>query len=158
MNTTDIERLVAPVVAARGLEIDRVEILPAGRRRVVRVFLDGDGPGGLGPSLDDIAAATRVISGALDDSPVIGDAPYTLEVSSRGVDRPLTEAKHYRRNCGRLVQVTGAEFDLVGRITGVDDDAVVLEVDGAPLRVPLDGVARAVVQVEFNRTLADEEA
>lgn len=158
MKTTDLDRLLTPVVAALGLEIDRVEILPAGRRSVVRIFLDGDGASGLGPSLDEISDATRAISAALDASDVTGDAPYTLEVSSRGVDRPLTQAKHFLRNRGRLVQVTGADLELVGRITGVEDDAVVLEVDEQPHRIPLTGIDQAVVQVEFNRaTVAEEE-
>lgn len=158
MKTTDLDRLLAPVVAALGLEIDRLEVMPAGRRSVVRVFLDGDGPDGLGPSLDDIADATRAISRALDDSDVTGDAPYTLEVSSRGVDSPLTAVRHYRRNRGRLVKLTGAELDVVGRIVDVDDDAVTVEVDDQPRRVPLADVSRALVQIEFNRAFfADEE-
>ena len=81
-------------------------MLPAGKRRVVRIFLDGDGPQGRGPSLDEIADATRAISRELDDAPAMGSRPWTLEVSSRGVSRPLTEAKHYRRNTGRLISAT----------------------------------------------------
>lgn len=157
MKTTDLDRLAAPIVAALGLEIDRVEVLAAGRRSVVRFFLDGDGPEGLGPSLDEIAEATRAISTALDESPVTTDAPYVLEVSSRGVDRPLTQAKHYRRNRGRLVQVSGDGLDTTGRIVDVDADQVVLEVDGTEQRIPLAGIAQAVVQVEFNRPFAADE-
>lgn len=157
MKTTELDRLVSGIVAARGLEVDRVEILPAGRRRVVRIFLDGDGPAGLGPSLDEIAAATRAISTALDASPVLGERPYTLEVSSRGVGRPLTEAKHYRRNRGRLVELTGDALAVTGRIGGVTDDEVVLDVDGAERRVRLADVRRAVVQVELNRALDEDE-
>ena len=151
MKIPDLERLLTPVVAAQNLEIDRIEILPAGRRRVVRVFLDGDGPGGLGPSLDEIADATRAISAALDESPIPGEAPYTLEVSSRGVGRPLTEAKHFRRNRGRLVAVSGDGIDLTGRILDVGADDLVLDVDGTRRDLPLAGISQAVVQVELNR-------
>jgi ribosome maturation factor RimP len=160
MKTTELSRLLEPVVAGLRLELDRLEVLPAGRRKVVRIFLDGDGPDGRGPSLDEIAAATRAISDALDASTVTGNGPYTLEVSSRGVGRPLTEAKHYRRNTGRLVHVTGADLDLTGRIVGVSDSAVVLEVDGAQRSIDLAGVTQAVVQVELNRPLdeADDTA
>ena len=84
MNTTDLEALVAPVVAAHRLEVDRLEVMTAGKRSVVRVFLDGDGPEGRGPSLDEIADATRAISKVLDGAPAMGSQPWTLEVSSRG--------------------------------------------------------------------------
>lgn len=157
MNTPDLERLLTPVVAAQNLEIDRVEILPAGRRKVVRVFLDGDGPAGRGPSLDEIADATRAISAALDESPITGDAPYTLEVSSRGVGRPLTQAKHYRRNRGRLVKVSGAGDPVTGRILEVTADEVVLDVDGTRRTLALGEITQAVVQVELNRRPDEEE-
>lgn len=156
MRTADLEGLLTPVVAAQNLEIDRIEVLSAGRRKVVRVFLDGDGPAGLGPSLDEIAEATRAISTALDDSPVTGSAPYTLEVSSRGVGRPLTEPKHYRRNRGRLVALTGPGLELTGRIVGVTDDEVTLDLDGTDREIGFAGIDKAVVQVELNR-LPDED-
>lgn len=156
MKIPELEGLLTPVVAAQNLEIDRIELMSAGRRKVVRVFLDGDGPAGLGPSLDEIAEATRAISDALDDSPVTGQAPYTLEVSSRGVGRPLTEPKHYRRNRGRLVALTGPELDLTGRIVAVSDDEVTLDLDGSTRSVGFAGIDKAVVQVELNR-LPDED-
>lgn len=156
MNTPELVRLLTPVVAAHNLEIDRVEVLRAGRRSVLRVFLDGDGPAGRGPSLDEIAEATRAISTALDESTITGDAPYTLEVSSRGVGRPLTEPKHYRRNRGRLVEVSGPDGPLTGRIISASDDTVVLDVDGTECTIDFAGISQAVVQVELNR-LPDEE-
>jgi ribosome maturation factor RimP len=157
MKTADLEGLLTPIVAALELEIDRIEVVSAGRRKVVRVFLDGDGPKGLGPSLDEIAEATRAISNALDDSPITGQAPYTLEVSSRGVGRPLTEPKHYRRNRGRLVAVTGPELELTGRIVAVGDDEVTLDIDGTSRTLGLVGIDKAVVQVELNRLPDDED-
>lgn len=156
MKIPDLEGLLTPVVAAQNLEIDRIEVMSAGRRKLVRVFLDGDGPAGLGPSLDEIADATRAISNALDDSTITGQAPYTLEVSSRGVGRPLTAPKHYRRNRGRLVAVTGPELDLTGRIVAVTDDELTLDLDGETRVVGLAGIDKAVVQVELNR-LPDED-
>ena len=155
-----VTALVAPLVSALGLEVDRVELRPAGRRTLVQIYLDGDGPDGLGPSLDEISDATRAISAALDDSPVVGDGPYTLEVSSRGVGRPLTQPKHFRRNRGRLVELTLPDGTVTGRITAVDADAgqagaVVLDVDGAATTVALNSIDKAVVRVELNRP--DEE-
>lgn len=156
MKILDLEGLLTPVVTAQNLEIDRIEVMSAGRRKVVRVFLDGDGPKGSGPSLDEIAEATRAISATLDDSPITGQAPYTLEVSSRGVSRPLTEPKHYRRNRGRLVTLTGGELDLTGRIVAVSDDEVTLDLDGETRAIGFAGIDKAVVQVELNR-LPDED-
>lgn len=151
MEPATIAKLVAPAVTSCGLEVDRVEVLPAGKRRVVRIFLDGEGPKGRGPSLDDIADATRAISKVLDDAPAMGSHPWTLEVSSRGVSRPLTEAKHFRRNTGRLVALSTAEGEVTGRIVGVTDDAVTLDVEGAERTVPFATITRALVQVELNR-------
>lgn len=155
MNTADIEALVTPVVTAHSLEVDRLEVMTAGRRAVVRIFLDGDGPAGRGPSLDEIAEATRDISATLDGADITRGRPYTLEVSSRGVSRPLTEAKHFRRNTGRLVTLTVGGEQLTGRIRGADDETVEVEVDGASRRLPLADVTRALVQVELNRPVDD---
>lgn len=157
MQTAEIEALVAPVAAAHSLELDRLEVMTAGRRAVVRVFLDGDGPAGRGPSLDEIAAATRDISATLDGADITHGRPYTLEVSSRGVSRPLTEAKHFRRNTGRLVAFTLADGQVTGRVLGVVDDAIEVEVDGTSRRIPLAEVQRALVQVELNRPVEAAE-
>ena len=106
------------------------------RRRLVRVTIDGDGPDGHGPSLDEISEATAEISHCLDDSGAMGESPYTLEVSSRGVSTPLTQPRHYRRNIGHLVRFTlnpaeeqksGETFD--GRIAEAGEEVVTLEVE-----------------------------
>jgi len=155
MNAHDVIAVIAPDVAALGFEVDRVDIRAAGRRSLVQIYLDGDGPDGLGPSLDDIADATRVISSALDETPAVGDAPYTLEVSSRGVGQPLTQPKHFRRNRGHLVSLTTGDGKVTGRILATTDESVVLDVDGDERVVPFALIGKAVVQVEFNRP--DEE-
>ncbi len=162
MNEHALASLVEPILATAGLELDRMEIVRAGKRSVLRFYLDGDGPQGQGPSLDEIAEATRAISVALDDSPAVGNAPYTLEVSSRGVSRPLTEAKHFRRNTGRLVTLTVADGSLSGRILGADDEAVELDVDGTVRSVALADITHAVVTAELRKDVpgdddADEE-
>ena len=131
-----------------GLDVEAVEISAAGRRRLLRVAVDKDG----GVSLDDIAEATRALGTVLDESDAMGDRAYTLEVTSPGVDRPLTLPRHWRRNQERLVTVTLREGGtLTGRITSADDDAVVLDVDGASVSLSYDEVTKAKVQVEFNR-------
>ena len=124
---------------------------------MLRIYVDGDGPDGRGPSLDEIAGATRALSSALDDSPATGNAPYTLEVSSRGVSRPLTDPRHFRRNTGRLVALTLADGAVTGRITEADASGVTLDVDGAARRFEFDAITKAVVQAELRKdALADD--
>lgn len=139
---------VEPAVAVSGADLEEVVVASAGRRRLVRLVVDRDG----GLTLDDVAELSRAVSEALDASDAMGGAPYVLEVTSPGVDRPLTEPRHWRRNTGRLVRAVlrdGGEH--TGRLLRVDDDAVVLEVAGVERPVPLGTVARGEVQVEFNR-------
>jgi len=157
MRVADIEDVIAAAAAASELEIDRIETAAAGRRTVLRIFLDGDGPDGRGPSLDQIAQATRAISAALDESPKVGDAPYVLEVSSRGATRPLTDPKHFRRNLGRLVELSLADHSKArGRIKAADADGVRLDVAGAERDVPFADITKAVVQLELTK-LPDED-
>ncbi len=144
----DLEEVLSAPLLAVGLDVEAIDLTPAGKRRLLRVAVDKDG----GVTLDDIAEATRAVSRALDDSDALGEQPYTLEVTSPGVDRPLTLPRHWRRNTGRLVKVSlagGASF--TGRVTGSDGQEAVLDVDGAPRTVRLDDVATARVQIEFNR-------
>jgi ribosome maturation factor RimP len=143
-----IEETLTRPLADRGLDVEAVEVTPAGKRRVLRVAVDKDG----GVTLDDVADATRAISEVLDDSDVMGEMPYTLEVTSRGVDRPLTLPRHWRRNADRLVKVTLVEGDtLTGRITTCDETSVTLDIDGTPRDLSYADVAKALVQIEFNR-------
>lgn len=160
MNHKTLTDLLGPVVVGCGLEIDGIEVVPAGRRRVVRVTLDGDGPQGSGPDLDQIAAATRAISRALDEADFVGSQPYTLEVSSRGVGRPLTTPAHFRRNRGRLMSCTLVDGSKVtGRLKDSDDAAATLDLDGQLRVIGLDQIAKALVQVELNPPPeADDEA
>ena len=100
-DTGKIIRVAEPVVHALGMDLESVKVTTAGRRRLLRMVVDSDG----GVSLDDAALASRELSVKLDASDVMGDMPYTLEVSSPGVDRPLTEPRHWQRAVGRLVRV-----------------------------------------------------
>jgi ribosome maturation factor RimP len=143
-----IERELEGPLRALDLDVEAVELTPAGKRRILRVAVDGDN----GVTLDDVADATRRVSEVLDGSDVMGEQPYTLEVTSRGVDRPLTLPRHWRRNADRLVTVTLTGGEVVtGRIGASDDSTVTLDVDGAAREVAYDQVAKALVQIEFNR-------
>lgn len=152
MKDSEIRTLVEPVLAGLDLDLEAVEVVPAGKRRVLRVVVDGDGPDGAGPSLDDIATATRAVSGALDESDATGAAPYTLEVSSRGVSRPLTLPRHWRRNATRLVKITLADQTVVtGRIVRSDDTGATVDVAGTETTYPYPDIAKAMIEVELNR-------
>ena len=148
-----IESELVDPLSALALDIEAVEISPAGNRRVLRVAVDKDG----GVTLDDVAEATRTIDAALEASDVMGEQPYTLEVTSRGVDRPLTLPRHWRRNASRLVKVTFADgTDVTGRIKESGEGSVTIEVDGTKRDVAYADVKKALVQVEFNRKSTNE--
>ncbi|MBB1484854.1 ribosome maturation factor RimP [Tessaracoccus sp. MC1865] len=157
MQEAKLVAVIEPILVQHGLELDSLDVTRMGKRSVLRLTVDGEGPQGRGPLLDDIASASRAISDALDESPVVGDHPFTLEVSSRGVSKPLTEAKHFRRNTGRLVQLWLADGEIVGRIVGADEQGVTLDVDGSERTVALTDINKAVVQVEMNRPVDGEE-
>ncbi|ROR92099.1 ribosome maturation factor RimP [Nocardioides aurantiacus] len=141
------EELVAPMLAL-GLDLEAVDVSAAGKRRVLRVAVDKDG----GVTMDEIAEATREVSRVLDERGLMGERAYTLEVSSRGVDRPLTLPRHWRRNVGRLVRVTlPGEDDVTGRLVGADEQGADLDVDGTARRVGFDEVTKAKVQIEFTK-------
>ncbi|MDZ5620771.1 ribosome maturation factor RimP [Nocardioides sp. HM23] len=145
---TAVSAAVSGRLQELGLDLEAVELTPAGKRRVLRIAIDKDG----GVSLDDVAAATRAINDVIDSSDVMGEHPYTLEVTSRGVDRPLTQPRHWRRNRSRLVKVTLADgSELTGRIGDSDEEQVSLDVDGSARAVPYADVTKALVQIEFNR-------
>ena len=141
-----IADVIGPVIAAAGMDLESVRVSAAGRRRLLRVVVDSD----RGVSLDDAAAISRKLSAVLDAAPVMGDFPYTLEVSSPGVDRPLTDPRHWRRAVGRLVQVTAADAGPIsGRVLAADADGVTLDVAGDHRRFGYAALGAGAIQVEF---------
>jgi ribosome maturation factor RimP len=152
-----LSALLAPLVTETGADLENVDVSKAGKRSVVRVVVDRDG----GVSMDDVADVSRVVSDALDAldaaEPGVLGTSYVLEVTSPGVERPLTAARHWRRNVGRLVTVVLREGPQVtGRVLSADDDVVVLEIDGNERTLRLDAVARGSVQVEFSRQAQED--
>lgn len=159
---------LAGVVAQQGADLEDVEVTAAGRRTRIRVVVDADE----GIDLDAIATISQAISSVLDDPAQAGGSldamhpgPYTLEVTSPGVDRPLTLPRHWRRNLSRLVEITLRDDDdaasheqaarggstLVGRINAVTDTDVTVDVEGQPRDVAFADIAHATVQIEFRR-------
>jgi ribosome maturation factor RimP len=138
-----LRELVESVVAAAGYDLEEVTVTQAGRRSVVRLVVDRDG----GVDLDAVAEVSRAVSAVLDDTESLGDAPYVLEVTSPGVDRPLTEPRHWRRNIGRMV----AASHVTGRIREVTDDGVVIDDNGAVETISFTDLPEGRVVVEFKR-------
>ncbi len=143
--------LISPVITAAGYDLDDLSVTAAGRRSLIRVSVDSDH----GIDLDAVATISRTISDVLDDDTGAGGAafagPYVLEVSSPGVDRPLTEPRHWRRAIGRLVTVQLAEQQLTGRVVAVDGAEVLIEVAGEQRSLPMTALGPGRVQVEFSR-------
>ena len=162
----DLTRVLEPVVRAAGMDLESVRVSPAGRRRLLKLVVDADG----GAALDQIAEVSREVSVRLDASGVMGEVPYTLEVSSPGVDRPLTEPRHWRRAQGRLVSaplaVAGGHDQgrkgasrrpptMHGRILVAGETSVILDIDGDRVELDYAELGPGKVQVEFGRAGAD---
>jgi ribosome maturation factor RimP len=144
-----VREVVEPAITSAGYDLEDVTVTAAGRRSLVRVIVDRDG----GVDLDAVADVARVVSDALDAEDPTGDAPYTLEVSSPGVDRALTEARHWRRAAGRLVRAPVRDAaDVTGRVTRADDAGVTFDVDGSDRTIRYDVLGPGKVQVEFSRS------
>lgn len=142
-----IETVVENCVTQLGFDLEAVELTSGGKRRMLRVAIDADG----GVGIDDITAATRALSEVLDaDDAVMGPAAYTLEVTSRGVDRPLTAPRHWRRNADRLVRVRLSEGDVLdGRVGPSDDTGVDLLTKADSRRIEYADIESAIIQPEL---------
>ncbi len=149
-----LHEVVNGVVTAAGFDLEELVVRAAGRRRIVRVVIDGDD----GVTLDAAADVSRAISERLDaagEADPTGSTPYTLEVTSPGVGRPLTLPRHFRRARTRLVSVSTVDGrETAGHVLGVDDSAVTLVLSGrkgvGQVAIPLAEITRARVEVEFS--------
>lgn len=146
---TQVIELLDSEFTSAGYEIEDVIIDAHPQQPRITVIVDGDAP----LDLDAVAALSRTASELLDALDF--DSPYLLEVSSPGVQRPLTAAKHFRRARGRKVELELSDgSSLTGRIARVDDVELTLVVragrDFELRRLSLSGVSKAVVQVEFS--------
>lgn len=154
MSSTTVATLIAqlePVVDELGLDLDDLSLSKSGKYRVLEIALDGDAV-----DLDLIASASRKISEFLDENNLMGEQPYTLEVTTRGIDRPLTKPSHWQRNIGRLVKFSATQKSGVGRITAFTNPKVTLQTDKEIIELDLSEISNAIVQVEFKK-LSDKD-
>jgi ribosome maturation factor RimP len=147
MSSNDrVKEIVSQILDSRDIYLEEVAIKPAGRRSIVQILIDSAG----GLDLDLVAAVSREISDALDQTDALGNNPYTLDVGSPGIDRPLTLPRHWQRNKNRLVQIeTSQDEVVVDRIMESDEVAVTLKETGRV--ISFKDIKRAQVQIEFNR-------
>lgn len=146
-NLAAVQQIVSPIATEFEVDLEDIEIRKAGNRDLVKIVVDKAS----GISLDEIAAITKEISEALDGLDQL-NSPFTLEVTSPGVDRPLTLPRHWQRNLNRLVKVWPNEGEIVeGRIIEVGDQHVLLQVKQQQRNYLFSSISKAVVQVEFNK-------
>ena len=139
--------LLTPAVEGAGYDLEDVAVSSAGKRSLVRVVVDADG----GIDLDAVAEISRTVSDVLDENDDALPGAYVLEVTSPGVDRPLTQRRHWRRAVGRLVNVTVDGEPVTGRVSAVSDAGVALTVDEQRREAPWTALGPGRIQVEFAR-------
>jgi ribosome maturation factor RimP len=147
-----ITELVQPVVESAGFFLEDVHVVSPGKHRIITCVVDGHTP----LNLDQVTSVSRDISELLDAADFMDETAFTLEVTSPGVDRPLTLARHWQKNLNRLVKVVKQDASVVnGRITTIEDSQVILieDIKGKSKEhiVRFADVKRATVEIEFNR-------
>lgn len=147
-----ISELLTPAVLEAGFYLEDIHIATPGSHRIVTCIVDGDSS----LNLDQVTSVSRVISELLDVAPFMGETPFTLEVTSPGVDRPLTLPRHFAKNHDRLLKVIRNDgTEVTGRIASHTDESVTLTVttkkESHEEVVSLIDIKRALVEVEFSR-------
>ena len=153
-----ISELITPALQQAGYFLEDVNIVSPGQHRIVTVIVDGES----GLNLDQVTVASKLVSELLDEAPFMGETPFTLEVTSPGIDRPLTLPRHFAKNVDRLLKVTKNDGVVVtGRIRSNTEIAVTLEVaekkEVKEVTVALADIKRATVEIEFNRKDGEKE-
>ena len=145
----NLTELLTPAVTRAGFVLEEVTVTPVGKRRLVAVVVDCEDRN---PSLDEVTVVSKEVSAILDSYTQMGEMPFTLEVTTPGIDRPLTLGRHWKKNIGRLVKITpktGEKY--IGRIASVKDNAVTIEMKGKESEISFAEISRAQIEVEFNR-------
>lgn len=145
----NLTELLTPVVTRAGFVLEEITVTPVGKRRLLAVVIDREENN---PSLDEVTVVSKEISAILDNYSQMGEMPFTLEVTTPGIDRPLTLPRHWRKNVGRLVKITPVQGEkFVGRILGFNADQVTLQMEKIEKVIELAQITKAQIEVEFNR-------
>lgn len=145
----NLTELLTPAIKTLGFVLEEIKVTPVGKRRIIAVIVDQEEKN---PNLDEVTVVSREVSNILDNYSQLGDQPFTLEVTTPGVDRPLVLPRHWQKNLGRLVKVVKIDEQTIsGRISSVSDVSAAIEVAGKSVEVLFGDVKRAQIEIEFNR-------
>jgi ribosome maturation factor RimP len=147
-----ISELISPALQQAGYFLEDINVVSPGNHRIVTVIVDGESA----LNLDQVTVASKLVSELVDEASFMGETPFTLEVTSPGIDRPLTLPRHFAKNVTRLLKITKSDGVVItGRITSNTDSDVTLAVtekkEVKEVTVALSDIKRAVVEIEFNR-------
>jgi len=138
----DISAAIRPIIEASGNYLEELTITSAGKVKILTVIVDSDSH----LNLDQITAVTKEISEVVETLEELGDSAFTLEVTSPGIDRPLTKPRHWRKNFDRLVKITMTSGkDIQGRIGEATETNVLVGDE----KVSFEDIKRAVLEIEF---------
>lgn len=152
-----VSEFISPALHQAGYFLEDVNIVSPGQHRILTVIVDGESA----LNLDQVTVASKLVSELLDEATFMGDTPFTLEVTSPGIDRPLTLPRHFAKNVDRLLKVTKTDGSVIsGRILSNTDIDVSLTVTEKKVvretTIPLNDIKRAQVEIEFNRKEGDK--
>jgi ribosome maturation factor RimP len=145
----NLTELLGPVISKAGFVLEEITVTPVGKRRLVAVVIDREESN---PSLDEVTVVSKEVSAILDNYSQMGEMPFTLEVTTPGIDKPLVLPRHWKKNIGRLVKITPTQGEkYIARIQSFADNKVTLESKNESSVISLSDIAKAQIEVEFNR-------
>jgi ribosome maturation factor RimP len=140
----EISAAITPALSNLGFYLEDVVITTAGRRSMITVIVDGD----THLSLDQVTQVTKAIGEIIENIQSLGQSPFTLEVTSPGLDRPLTKPRHWRKNINRLVKVVLLDGkEIKGRVR--DSTQISATIDEQVIN--LSEIKRATLEIEFKQ-------
>ena len=143
-NKEQVLAVITPAIESLGFYVEDITITSAGKRSMLTVIVDGD----THLSLDQVTVATKAISEIVENLPTLGNNPFTLEVTSPGLDRPLTKARHWRKNQDRLIKVVLTDGkEIKGRIKDSNEASVIVD----DQTINFADIKRATLEVEFKK-------
>jgi ribosome maturation factor RimP len=146
---TNLTELLNPAINRLGFVLEEIRVTPVGKRRIIAVIVDQESKN---PNLDEVTVVSREVSNILDNYSLLGDQPFTLEVTTPGVDRPLLLPRHWLKNIGRLVKVTLADGRThSGRILLAENNRAIIQDSAGDIEIDFGQVKRAQIEIEFNR-------
>ena len=143
-NKEQVLAVITPAIESLGFYIEDINITSAGKRSMLTVIVDGD----THLSLDQVTVATKAISEIVENLPTLGNNPFTLEVTSPGLDRPLTKPRHWQKNLDRLIKIVLTDGkEIKGRIKESTETSVTVNEQV----INFADIKRATLEVEFKK-------